>query len=213
MCCIICSAESYLIKDNKKDFKYYRCSSCGFIALDEEHRVDSRREKEQYDQHNNGFNDTGYVEMFERFIDKYIVPYLSNIETALDFGSGPGPVLYRLLEERGLEVDIYDLYYSPKKVYEDRSYDLITSTEVFEHLSQPMKILEELVNHLNSNSYLILMTKFPPKDDKEFLNWWYRRDPTHISFFTPKSFEIMAKKVNLEVLKIIDDNVVVFQKC
>jgi len=70
-----------------------------------------------------------------------------------------------------------------------------------------------LVEHINPNGYLALMTKFPPKDNQAFLNWWYRRDPTHISFFTPKSFEIMAEKVGLKVLKIVNENIVVFQKC
>jgi len=211
--CEICNANVYCIEDEKKGFRYYRCNLCGFIALDAKQRVDSIREKEQYDQHNNGFNDTGYVEMFEDFIAQAIAPYSVNIKSALDFGSGPGPVLCKLLEKRGLKVDIYDLYYAPEKVYSERSYDLITSTEVFEHLSKPMEVLEELVSHLNPNGYVVLMTKFPPKEDKEFLNWWYRRDPTHISFFTPKSFEIMAQKVGLKVLKTINNNIVVFQKC
>jgi 2-polyprenyl-3-methyl-5-hydroxy-6-metoxy-1,4-benzoquinol methylase len=175
--------------------------------------IDNASEKKQYDQHNNSLESEGYVQMFEDFIELAIVPYFQNIQTSLDFGSGPGPVLCELLKRRGLEVDIYDLYYAPLKVYESKKYDLITSTEVFEHLSRPLEVLELLVEHLNDNAYLALMTKFPPADDKEFLAWWYRRDPTHISFFTPKSFEIMAEKVGLKVLRTINKNIVVFQKC
>ena len=211
--CKICSALTTTINDHKKELRYYRCSSCGFVYLDDSFMVDKDREKRQYDQHNNSLENKGYVEMFETFIDDAIVPYMKNIQTALDFGSGPEPVFSKLLERRGLEVDIYDIYFSPKKVYEDKKYDLISSTEVFEHLSKPMEVLEELVSSLNSNGYVALMTKFPPSDDKEFLAWWYRRDPTHISFFTPKSFEVMAKKVGLKVLKTLNNNVVVFQKC
>ena len=211
--CKICSASTTVIKDNKKELIYYRCTSCGFIYLDDSFMVDEYREKKQYDQHNNSLENEGYVAMFERFIDDAIAPYLKSIQTALDFGSGPEPVFSKLLERRGLEVDIYDFYFSPKKVYEYKKYDLISSTEVFEHLSRPIEILEELVKSLNNNAYVALMTKFPPLDDEEFLAWWYRRDPTHISFFTPKSFEVMAKKVGLKVLKILKNNVVVFQKC
>ena len=150
--------------------------------------------------------------MLENFIQNSIEEFLPSIKTALDFGSGPGPVLSELLKQKGLEVDIYDLYYSPKKVYQNKSYDLITSTEVFEHLSKPLEVMQTLVSHLNPNSYLAIMTKFPPKDDEEFLNWWYRRDPTHISFYTPKTFEVLAKKFGLEIVKFVDDNVVVFKK-
>jgi len=211
--CKICSASTTSINDNKKKLIYYRCTSCGFIYLDDTFMVDEHREKKQYDQHNNSLENEGYVAMFETFINDVIAPYLKNIQTALDFGSGPEPVFSKLLERRGLKVDIYDFYFSPKKVYEHKKYDLISSTEVFEHLSRPMEILEELVSSLNNNAYVALMTKFPPSNDEEFLAWWYRRDPTHISFFTPKSFEVMAKALGLKVLKILDNNVVVFQKC
>jgi hypothetical protein len=75
-----------------------------------------------------------------------------------------------------------------------------------------MDVLELLSNHTKERGYIILMTKFPPSDDREFLAWWYRRDVTHISFFTPKSFEVMARSIGLEVLQTIDENIVVFQK-
>ncbi|CAA6816578.1 MAG: Putative methyltransferase associated with DUF414 [uncultured Sulfurovum sp.] len=211
--CKICGTAGTSIEDEKKGLTYHRCGSCGFVSLDDKYMVDEVKEKKQYDAHNNGFENEGYVQMFEDFIDLSITPYISTMNTALEFGSGPGPVLSKLLEDRGLEVDIYDLYYSPLKVYETKKYDLITSTEVFEHLQKPLEVLELLGEHTNDNGYIVLMTKFPPKDDKVFLAWWYRRDPTHISFFTPKSFEIMAKKVGLKVLKTINENIVIFQKC
>jgi len=210
--CKVCNGETTRIEDAKKNLSYYRCMECGFIYLEDSHRVNSMEEKRKYDQHNNSLENEGYVQMFEDFIELSIAPYLKNIKKVLDFGSGPVPVFSKLLERRGLEVEIYDLYYAPQKVYEGNQYDLITSTEVFEHLSKPLETLELLVGHLNTNGYIVLMTKFPPKEEKAFLDWWYRRDPTHISFFTPKSFEVMAEKVGLKVLKTINENIVIFQK-
>ena len=210
--CKVCNAKTTPIEDIKKNLRYYRCRECGFVYLEESHRVDAQEEKRKYDQHNNSLENEGYVQMFEDFIELSIAPYLKTIQTALDFGSGPTPVFAELLKRRGLEVDIYDLYYAPKRVYAEKSYDLITSTEVFEHLFNPLETLELLVGHLNEHGYIVLMTKFPPKEDKAFLAWWYRRDPTHISFFTPKSFEVMAQKVGLKVLKTMNENIVVFQK-
>lgn len=211
--CKICNSTTEKMSDKKRLVDYFRCSSCGFIYLDDSHIVDSQTEKSHYDKHQNSFDSLGYVDMFRSFIVKAIDPYLENIESALEFGCGLGPVLAELLRQKGLEVDKYDLYYFPKKVYENKSYDLITSTEVFEHLKEPIDILKTLVNSLNDSGYIVLMTRFPPSDNREFLDWWYRRDITHISFFTPKSFEIMAKKVGLKVVKTIDSNIVVFQKC
>ncbi|CAA6825896.1 MAG: Putative methyltransferase associated with DUF414 [uncultured Sulfurovum sp.] len=210
--CKICDASTRSIEDSKKELAYYRCLSCGFVSLDDQYIINKVDEKSKYDQHNNSLQNEGYVKMFEDFIELSIEPYRKNIQSVLEFGSGPEPVLSKLLERRGFEVDIYDLYYAPKKVYEDKKYDLISATEVFEHLQKPLEVLALLVKHLNENSYIVLMTKFPPKDDKEFLAWWYRRDPTHISFFTPTSFNVMAEKVGLKVLKTINKNIVIFQK-
>jgi len=213
MCrCKICFAKTRAMRDEKKDYIYYRCLSCGFVYLDDKFIVDIDSEKSQYEMHQNSFESLGYVKMFEDFIDVAITPYEDSIESALEFGCGPGPVLAELLSRRGMEMDKYDIYFYPKKVYQGKQYDLITSTEVFEHLQKPMEILEILAKHTRDGGYIILMTKFPPSEDKEFLNWWYRRDVTHISFFTPKSFEVMAEKVGLEVLRIINDNIVVFGK-
>jgi hypothetical protein len=210
--CKICQSSTKSIIDTKKELIYYRCDICGFIYLDDTYMVDKVQEKKQYDQHNNSLENEGYVQMFEDLIDLSIEPYRENIQTVLEFGSGPEPVLAELLERRALEVDIYDLYYSSQKIYEGKKYDLITSTEVFEHLEKPLEVLGLLVKNLHENAYVVLMTKFPPKGDNEFLAWWYRRDPTHISFFTPKSFEVIAERVGLKVLKIINENIVVFQK-
>ena len=210
--CKICQSDTTVMTESKKNLSYYRCIVCGFIYLEDKFIVDKEREKEKYDLHNNSFSSTGYVEMFENFIIKALNPYLSEIKTALEFGCGSGPVLAELLRRKGIETDQYDLYFYPEKVYEGKEYELITSTEVFEHLKDPLKILKILVEHTAQNGYIVLMTKFPPDDDKSFLAWWYRRDVTHISFFTPKSFEIMAEKVGLKVLKTMDDNIVVFQK-
>ena len=191
---------------------YYRCRECGFIFLDDGSIIDAVSEKKHYQKHNNSFECIGYVEMFESFIEKAIKPYEVTIRRVLDFGCGHTPVLAELLKNRGFEVDIYDLYFFPEKVYENRKYDLITSTEVFEHLKEPKVILEYLVNALNPNGYIVLMTQFPPSDNETFLKWWYRRDVTHISFFTPESFEVMAEEFGLKVLKVIDKNIVVLQK-
>ncbi len=211
--CRICGQNTKKIVDIKKDITYYRCKSCGFIYLDNKNIIDSCSEKKHYEKHNNGFDSLGYVKMFEDFIDVAIEPYIKSIKTALDFGCGKGPVLAELLHRKGIEVDKYDIYFYPKEVYKGKKYDLITSTEVFEHIKEPIESLKLLSQYTNKNGYIILMTKFPPLNKDEFLNWWYRRDITHISFFTPKSFEIMAKKMDLKIVKTLNNNIVIFQKC
>ena len=149
--------------------------------------MDSTVEKRLYCNHNNSFANEGYVRMFRKFIDDFIEPYSGEMKTALDFGSGPGPVLATLLREHGMDVDIYDVYFSPEKSYENKTYDLITCTEVLEHLKDPLPTLRLLVDHLNSQGILAVTTMFHPGVGEEFQNWWYRRDRTHICFYTNRT--------------------------
>jgi SAM-dependent methyltransferase len=192
---------------------YHTCGGCGYRFLDEMHVVDHDAEFKNYQKHDNSFACGGYVKMFEDLITQVINPYKSHIKTALDFGCGEGQVLGTLLTQQGIETDHYDLYFYPQKVYENKTYDLITSTEVFEHLKNPSGVFEKLTKHLNPKGYLILMTKFTPNKDDEFLKWWYIRDITHIGFFTPQSFEILARNYGLTLIKTLNDDTVIFQKC
>lgn len=208
--CKLCGTSTLLIKNPKTDKTYHKCSECEYIFMDEEFYIDESRERLHYDKHHNSFACLGYVEMFERLIAEFVP--LENIETALDFGCGEGEVLPILLEKNGVRCDRHDLFYFPKKVYEDKSYDLIVSTEVIEHLEKPLQVLEMLSSHLKQNAYLLLMTRFHPQNDKEFLEWFYIRDITHIGFFSLKTFEYLAKKLSLEILKHNSKNTILFRK-
>ncbi len=207
------------ICDNKKlnelelDEVYYHCDNCDLIFIDEDGIIDSNEEKERYAEHDNSHENTGYVNMFKGFIDKVLEPYvgLDQVEAALDFGCGPGPVLADLLKAKGISVDIYDPFFFPEKVFRGKKYDLITSTEVFEHLKNPLKELELLVGHLKEGGYLALMTSFHPGPDK-FKDWWYNWDPTHITFYNHNTFEEIAGRNPLEIVFEDGDKYCLFQR-
>ncbi len=179
--------------------QYYYCEHCDLIFVDGDEILEPEEEKERYEQHDNNHENRGYVRMFERFIEIVIVPYLEERDTALDFGCGPGPVLAELLEERGLSVDVYDPYFFPKDVYRGKKYDLITSTEVFEHLKEPLLEIEKLVKCLKKGGYLAIMTSFH-SGWKEFNNWGYQRDPTHITFYNSKTFRKIVERFPVELI-------------
>jgi hypothetical protein len=201
--CIICSTNTTPIYDEQYKHNYYHCDNCDFIFLDDNKIISPDQEKKEYSFHQNSFENEGYVGMLREFIDKAIRPHKAKIKTALDFGSGPGPVLAELLRRERFDVDIYDKYFAPEKVYLNKKYDLITATEVFEHLRDPLTMLKLLRSHLNKNGIIAIMTLFHPNDEERFKKWWYRRDSTHISFYTPKTFECMANLLGMKVL-IVD---------
>ena len=203
--CKICSSETELWYDKQFNINYYHCNNCQFISMDDNNIVSKESEKEVYDLHNNSYENEGYLNMFRGFIDASIIPFASEGKTALDFGSGPEPVLAQLLgKEYKYKLDIYDLYYSPKKVYENNKYDLITSTEVIEHISNPLEYFELFKSLLNKDGILGLMTLFHHEDKTHFMDWHYRRDTTHISFFTPKTMDYIANKIGFT--QIYNDN-------
>ncbi len=210
MKCKICGSLVDKFEDKELKKFYYHCLECQLIFLDSGFQVSSESEKKQYDQHNNTLENEGYVKMFNDFLDFTLNG--TSIKSVLDFGSGPSAVLVELLKRRALHVEHYDKFYQPKKVYENRQYDLITSTEVFEHLAEPKEVLKLLSKHLNKNGIISIMTLFHTNKKDAFLKWWYRRDPTHITFFTPKSIEVMAKDCGLKLLRDDGKRVIVLQK-
>lgn len=210
--CKICSREVSLLRDAKFHIDYFLCTSCEYIFIDEAAIVPPEQEIALYKQHNNTMDNEGYVNMFKEFMKISVDPYKERLKTALDFGCGPGPVLAALLQQQGFAVDIYDPYFAPEKVYANKRYDLITATEVFEHLQDPLQTAQLLKDHLNDGGILAIMTLFHPGDMVSFNNWWYRHDPTHISFYRPKTLTVLAGQLGLKVLTFNEKNVCVLTK-
>lgn len=197
MTCKICGCSTYLLFDKQFQYNYYRCKNCDFIYEDPSHHMTMTEEREEYDRHNNSLEDEGYVNMFRRFLAVFKDKVKGS--KLLEYGSGPEPVFSHILRTEGFDVVSYDPFYLPDVSYREWQYDVITSTEVFEHFSEPLKEFEHLISLLKEDGILAIMTQFP-KDDEHFLNWWYRRDGTHISFYTNKTFEYLATRYNLEIL-------------
>ncbi len=209
--CQICGNQTFPLFDDKLSLTFHQCQHCGYTFKDNQHHLDHQAEKSQYDAHENTSDNQGYVRMFERFLTHAVLPY-KQTGRALEFGSGPGPVLYEMLKTRGFKTTHYDPYYHPNQSYLNNTYDLITTTEVFEHLSNPEMVFKTLVSLLKQDGILAIMTSFRPNDNDEFLSWWYRRDATHIGFFTLKSFEHLAKKHGVPIVQTNHKNTITFKK-
>lgn len=212
MRCKICNHDTKTLLDSQLNKRYYHCEKCEFIALDSDFLVSLERERAQYENHHNSLENSGYVQMFENFLDFFWEAFTCKNIDVLDFGSGPTPVLSELIKKRGASVDIYDKFYQPNMPLQSKKYDLITSTEVFEHLENPIETLNFLVKYLKPNGYIAIMTLFHTNAEDEFLKWWYRRDPTHIGFFTPKTATILGEKCGLKMIKHDGKRVVVFSQ-
>lgn len=195
--CKICQApvaESLSMKDSRV---FHYCDQCEFISLDPEFILSHSEEKSRYDLHENTIDNPGYVAMFEKFIKHAVEPY--QVKTILDYGSGPGPVLVELLSRANYQVDNYDPYYAAKEFGENQQFDMVVSTETFEHFNEPLETIAAVVERLKPAAYLSLQTVFACKPE-ELEKWWYKNDETHVSFYSPKTFEYIADKFDLKII-------------
>ncbi len=209
--CMICGGETSPLFDEKIKVVYDVCTVCGFTYKQPRFHPTPEQEKILYDFHDNSMENAGYVTMLKTFLDHAVLPYIQSGD-ALDFGSGPGPVLYELTKRAGFHAEHYDPFYHPQADYENKTYDLITATEVFEHLSQPLKTMAKLSGLLKPGGYLAISTSLRPEDDQAFLTWWYRRDETHIGFFTPKALAHLIRDVPLKRVYTNHKNHFTFKK-
>lgn len=172
--------------------RYWRCPECQATFLDPDQRPEPDAEKAEYDRHRNQPEDPGY-RRFLQPVTEALGPRLSAGASILDYGCGPGPALGRMLAEHGFQVSLYDPIYQPDSSVLQRCYDAVTCTEVAEHFHDPAGEFRRLDALLKPGGWLVIMTRFQT-DDARFAGWHYRRDPTHVVFYRPQTFEQLARR-------------------
>ena len=210
MDCKVCRSEdTYYFVTKKDSKKYWRCNKCCAVFTDPSHYVDAEDEKERYLEHNNLIDDPDY----RSFLSRVTNPLKKNIDQAskgLDFGCGHGPALADILNKDGYSVDLYDPFFYPNKSIFNNKYNFITCTEAAEHFFNPQKEFESMDSMLEDNGILAIMTSFL-SNTEDFENWYYRRDPTHVVFYSQETFKVIARQKNWKYW-IEDKNIVFFKK-
>lgn len=182
-----------------RDASYRRCPSCSYIRLDRHLLLPPEMERARYLRHRNDPEDPGYRSYLEDFIRKAVLPFAPPEGRILDFGSGPVPVLARLLSDRGYRVSAYDPFFAPDRTARTGPFDLIALHEVAEHLARPYFELARIARALAPGGRLAIRTRFAPEDPGDFRTWWYREDPTHVGFFGSRSFAALAGRLGMSV--------------
>lgn len=209
--CIICNSITYSVA-TKFGF-FHCCTNCEFIYKDYDSMISPKDELKIYNYHNNSIDDPSYVSFLKKFLNEAVLDFTNKGKKGLDFGSGPSPVLSEIMKrDYNWDMEIYDLFYSPEKIYRNKKYDLITSTEVMEHLKNPLDYFVMFKDLLVDNGILAIMTLFHPNNVELFSNWHYIRDKSHISFFSLKTFEYIANIVGLEILYTNSERYITFKK-
>ena len=160
---------------------YHRCAVCLATFLDQAHFPTPDVERSHYETHENDPHDPRY----RSFLSRLAGPLLQKLNPGakgLDYGSGPGPALAAMMREAGHNFSVYDPFYAPDRSVLDTTYDVITCTETAEHFHQPHQEFAQFDSLLRRGGWLGVMTMFQT-DDARFLDWHYRKDPTHVVFY------------------------------
>lgn len=187
---------------NKYTATYQVCNGCGFLRAYEPHWLEESYSRAI------ATADTGLMMRNISLASKlssilYLVMGERGNARYLDAAGGYG-ILTRLMRDFG-----FDFYWADK--YCDNlvatgfeySKDIgvckvVTAIEVMEHLTDPVSFIKETFGFSGASS-LIFTTELyegePPSPD----SWWYYAFATgqHIGFFQRKTFEVIAKKLDL----------------
>jgi len=190
--CPVCRASGARRLLEVDDRTYWRCRICDATFLDPSQRLSRDDEVSHYQHHENDPDDPRY----RRFLSKLADPLLAKLKpgmTGLDYGCGPGPALAAMFEEAGLEMVLFDPFFRNDPTVLDQHFDVITLSEVAEHLFEPADVFDSLGDKLKPGGWLGVMTCFQT-DDERFATWHYRRDPTHVIFYRPSTLQVVAEK-------------------
>ena len=85
-------------------------------------------------------------------------------------------------------------------------YNLITAFEVFEHVPNPIAMMDDIVKALNKNGAVILFSTLVSDtfiNENERLTWWYVAPRNgHIGIHSLKSLRILGERFGLEFKSI-----------
>ena len=202
MGCSVCDFTLLKRLEDPRGNLFWECPECGFISRDRHQLLTSEQERDRYLLHNNTPDDRGYVRYLERVIQELIIPHLDSNAVVLDFGSGPVPVLSRMLQDGGFHVVSYDKYFAADESYTEHRYDGIILLEVLEHIIDPVTLLQHLHRLLVDEGCLIIRTQLVPG---RFTEWWYKEDRTHVSFFSERTIPLLASRCGYE-LEVLEKN-------
>lgn len=194
--CPLCNSNAKLFFESK----YFRCSNCNGIFVAKAYLPDSVAEKKRYNNHQNNVNDAGYRNFVSPIFNGVIKNYKPE-HKGLDFGAGPGPVVASMLLEKGYQIALYDPFFQPDKTVLNTQYDYIVCCEVVEHFHRPGAEFSNLHKLLKPGGTLFIMTYlFEPGID--FATWPYRRDFTHVFFYTFETFQWIKNRYSFSDLHL-----------
>jgi SAM-dependent methyltransferase len=197
--CSLCSSHTCFFCQFRA-LHYYQCSGCRSVLLNPAMYLSKEKEKIRYEEHNNDVNEPGY--------QKFVMPLVKQVQlkfnqthSGLDFGAGTGPVITKLLHDKGFKVQLYDPFFYDNPAALSQTYDFIVCCEVIEHFHSPAREFELLRSLLKPGGVLYIMTEIY-HEGVNFGKWHYKNDPTHVFFYHKQALAWIKNHYKFAQLKI-----------
>ncbi len=171
--------------------RWFDCGNCGLVFTHPDDRLDPAAEAARYRMHQNDPADPGYRQFLSRVVNP-LVPLLGEGAEGLDYGSGPGPTLSMIMTEQGFSMLDWDPLFAPDSAPLARLWDFVTCTETVEHFHAAADDYLKMRTLVRPGGWLAVMTE-PLPGGVELDDWWYARDPTHVSLHREETFRWLAR--------------------
>jgi hypothetical protein len=195
--CPLCSSPNSQLYHEDKFRTFHLCQDCSLVFVPREKILAFDEEAARYEAHENDEFDPGYRNYMEQTASG-IRHHLPASAHGLDFGCGKTLILSKIFKSYGIDVDSYDLYFHPKEEIWSKKYDFVVLSEVIEHLKEPSSLMVRLSGILNPHGQIFVKTKLYPPEPEAFSNWFYKRDLTHVQFFSYGSLKTLADQMGMQ---------------
>ncbi|MGD9554912.1 MAG: methyltransferase domain-containing protein [Arcobacteraceae bacterium] len=185
--CPLCDNTQHTAMNNE----FRLCSNCFGIFKRNDLLLDTSKEKERYDLHQNDANDKAY-QTFVSPITDIVLQKFTPTAVGLDFGAGKSSAICKVLRDHNYNIKEYDPFFKDDKTLLAQTYHYVTSCEVIEHFYEPKKEFALLKTLLKPNGALYCMTHLYDTSI-DFEKWYYKNDPTHVFIYQEKTVAYICK--------------------
>lgn len=199
MNCILCGASTEFFQIWREN-EYLKCSGCKSLILNPRDYIDATMEKARYEEHNNDVEDKRYQGFVAPIVDSVVKDYKED-HIGLDFGSGTGPVISKLLKDKGYNIKLYDPFFANYPNRLEEKYDYIVCCEVVEHFHHPLSEFKLLKSLLKPGGSIYIMTSIY-KEDIDFTSWNYKDDITHVFFYHKEALKWIKDNIGFSSMEI-----------